>query len=130
MARHRTRSRRLSPYRLFLAVGLLFTALGTLVAHWGLNSSWFWSYLAAINLVTLCLYGFDKRQASDGKLRVPERVLHLHALIGGTPGALVAQRLFRHKTVKGSFRAWFWGLLVLQVILIAVWLYARQNGYL
>jgi uncharacterized membrane protein YsdA (DUF1294 family) len=48
---------------------------------------------------------------------VPERVLHGLALLGGSPGAWAGMRLFRHKTVKGSFRAVFWFILAAQVAL-------------
>jgi len=34
--------------------------------------------------------------------------LHIFALAGGWPGALVAQKLFHHKTKKLSFRIVFW----------------------
>ncbi|HEX8912521.1 MAG TPA: DUF1294 domain-containing protein [Humisphaera sp.] len=120
-------SRGPSPYRLFLLVGGLCAALGTTVAHWGLGWSWFWAYLASINLVTLCLYGYDKRAAVDGRLRVPERVLHVAAFVGGTPGAYLGQRVFRHKTLKGTFRFWFWALLVTQMaILVLYWWLIRR----
>jgi uncharacterized membrane protein YsdA (DUF1294 family) len=59
-------------------------------------------------------------------LRVPERVLHLTAFAGGTPGAFAAQRLFRHKTVKTRFRAWFWILFALQLGLAFGWWYSRR----
>ena len=42
-----------------------------------------------------------------------ERMLHFIAVIGGWPGALVAQRVFRHKSRKLSFRLVFWATVAL-----------------
>lgn len=63
---------------------------------------------AAISLVAFVAQWFDKRQAEVGAGRVPESMLHLLALLGGWPGAFLAQRLFRHKTAKISYRFVFW----------------------
>jgi uncharacterized membrane protein YsdA (DUF1294 family) len=43
---------------------------------------------------------------------VPERTLHLLALLGGWPGAILGQRHFRHKTRKVSFLFAFWAVVV------------------
>lgn len=65
-------------------------------------------------------YGFDKRRAgTPGARRVPERTLHLLALAGGWPGAMLAQRQFRHKTQKTRFRVVFWLTVVLHVLAAA-----------
>ena len=64
-----------------------------------------------------------------GWLRVPERLLHFLAFAGGTPFALLAQQLLRHKTVKRSFRVVFWVVAVAQVVLIvlAVLYFSRSS---
>lgn len=64
--------------------------------------------LAAINLATFAAYGIDKAAAMRGKRRIPESVLHLLGLSGGWPAALVARRIFRHKTKKRAFIIVFW----------------------
>lgn len=48
--------------------------------------------------MTFLFYGFDKNRAIKNKNRVPEIVLHILALIGGTHGAFLGQKVFRHKT--------------------------------
>src|SRR4051812_30957114 len=101
----RRNSRRVSPYRLFLLIGFLVVALIVAGLHWGLHWAWLWAYLLAINVTTATLYGYDKRAASFGGLRVPECILHAFALLGGTPAAFASQRIFRHKTLKTRFRA-------------------------
>lgn len=65
------------------------------------------AYLVA-SLVAYLAYAADKAAAGRGLRRIPESTLHLMALAGGWPGALVAQQQFRHKTVKLSFRRVFW----------------------
>src|SRR3954447_2235894 len=67
------------------------------------------------SLATFAAYGLDKRRASVGGRRVPERTLHLLALLGGWPGAILAQRQFRHKTRKVPFLVAFWAVVVLHV---------------
>ena len=62
--------------------------------------------------VLFAVYGLDKSAARRGASRTPEWVLHVMALLGGWPGALVAQRVFRHKTVKQPFRTIFWATVV------------------
>ena len=59
--------------------------------------------LLVVNLVTVFRFWEDKRRAAAGAWRVPESTLLGLAAIGGTPGALLACRLFRHKTRKQPF---------------------------
>jgi uncharacterized membrane protein YsdA (DUF1294 family)/cold shock CspA family protein len=66
-------------------------------------------------------YAVDKSAARAGRRRTPESSLHLLGLLGGWPGALVAQLLFRHKSKKPSFRRTFWMTVVLNCALL-VWL--------
>ena len=58
---------------------------------------------AALSLVTLALYGWDKLQARREGRRVPEKTLHGLALLGGFAGAWLGMSLFRHKTRKPMF---------------------------
>jgi uncharacterized membrane protein YsdA (DUF1294 family) len=74
--------------------------------------------VAAMSLVTFVVYGFDKRRAQKDGRRVPEKSLHLMALLGGWPGALVGQRFFRHKTQKLSFLIVFWLCVTLHLAIV------------
>ena len=60
-------------------------------------------WLIAINLVTFAVYGIDKRRARRGAWRVPEKTLFLLPLLGGSIGALLGMRVFRHKTKHWYF---------------------------
>jgi len=68
---------------------------------------------AILSLLTFAWYGRDKYAARTGNRRTPEKTLHLLALLGGWPGALAAQQLFRHKTRKKPFRLLFWATVLL-----------------
>ena len=76
------------------------------------------AYLLSINLATFLLYGYDKFILSGEKLRVPELNLQALALLGGSPSALLAQKYFRHKTVKGSFQLIYWLIVLVQLGLL------------
>lgn len=73
------------------------------------------SLYGVLSLVTLLLYGWDKRAAIRGARRVRERTLHLGAVIGGWPGAWLAQRWFRHKSQKAMFQRMFWLTVLVNV---------------
>ena len=54
------------------------------------------------------MYALDKSAAKNGKWRTPERTLHIMSLVGGWPGAIIAQQKLRHKSKKNSFRFVLW----------------------
>jgi uncharacterized membrane protein YsdA (DUF1294 family)/cold shock CspA family protein len=60
------------------------------------------------SVITFLAYAFDKSKAQRGAWRTPESTLHLFALIGGWPGAALAQQALRHKSQKKEFRIGFW----------------------
>lgn len=87
-------------------------------------------YLIAVafaSVITFVAFGWDKRRAVVGGGRVPEKILHMLALFGGWPGALLGQQFFRHKTIKFSFRLLLWFVVVLHLALIAGWIYFRWS---
>lgn len=80
---------------------------------------------AAASACTFILYGIDKSAARAGRPRTPEKALHLLALSGGWPGALLAQAAFRHKTRKQPFVAILWLTAIINcggfALLLAGW---------
>lgn len=62
-----------------------------------------YAYLGS-SVAAFLLYAVDKRAARSKRRRVRERTLHLAGLLGGWPGAALAQRLFHHKSQKSSFQ--------------------------
>ena len=74
-----------------------------------------------LSLTTFALYGADKSAARRGAQRLSESSLHTAALLGGWPGALVAQQAFRHKTIKQPVRSIFWFTVIANAAALAVW---------
>lgn len=72
-----------------------------------------------LSFVSYLVYWRDKDAAGAKDGRVPENTLHMLDLLGGWPGALIAQQQFRHKTVKASFQAIFWITVLLNVAGVA-----------
>ncbi|WP_335899086.1 DUF1294 domain-containing protein [Salmonella enterica] len=95
---------------IFAAVGSIFTSYP--VAMW---------FLLA-NVLTLAIYGIDKTAARKTWRRVPESTLLVFGVVGGWPGAIVGQQLFRHKTQKQPFKTYFI-VSVIVSILVTVAIY-------
>jgi uncharacterized membrane protein YsdA (DUF1294 family) len=73
-----------------------------------------------LSILTFVLYAADKRAAQTHRWRTPENTLLLIGLVGGWPGAAVAQQVLRHKTKKLSFRRLFWLTVILNVIVFVL----------
>jgi len=102
---------------MFVLIGLLvLPAMG--VHQQGVNLLWVGAYVFALSALTYRAYARDKRRAQQGAWRVPEWQLHLLELLGGWPGAFLAQRRLRHKCSKGSYLTVFW-LIVLSHQIVA-----------
>lgn len=97
-----------------LALAGVLAALGLVPAAIGL------AYLAA-SAVAYLMYWIDKSAAEGGRRRIPESTLHMSALLGGWPGALLAQQQFRHKTIKQPFQGVFWVTVIANLALFG-WL--------
>jgi uncharacterized membrane protein YsdA (DUF1294 family) len=69
-----------------------------------------WANVLYAGASALCFvfYAIDKAAARAGRDRIPESMLLSLGLVGGWPGAIVAQQVFRHKTIKRAFRIRFW----------------------
>ena len=81
---------------------------------------WVPLWYAATSVIAFAAHAADKAQAAAHGRRVPEQVLHLMSLAGGWPGALFAQRYYRHKTRKARFQVLFWGTVLAHVVVL-VW---------
>lgn len=82
---------------------------------------------AVASVVAFIAYAFDKSAAKKDRWRTQESTLHLIALAGGWPGALIAQRLLRHKSKKQSFQIIFWLTVVLNCSALG-WLFSNPGA--
>jgi uncharacterized membrane protein YsdA (DUF1294 family) len=78
----------------------------------GADLRWVGAYAAVISALAYWAYARDKRSAGEGHWRISESNLHLLEMLGGWPGAFLAQRRLRHKCSKPGYQVVFW-LIVL-----------------
>lgn len=102
---------------------LALIALGAAIAvaaGRGVPPAWLgWGYAVA-SVVCFAAYTRDKAAATRGGWRVAEATLHCLGIVGGWPGAVIAQELLRHKTQKRSFRSTFWFTVVVNLAALAL----------
>lgn len=106
----------------FLGLVALLTVSGTL------QPAILVVYIIA-SVVSYLAYALDKSAAGRGASRISEGTLHTFALFCGWPGAMVAQQLLRHKSVKAEFRRVFWVTVILNCALLA-WLCSPSGSAL
>jgi len=107
-----------------LFVVIIFFA-GLLLAFWqGKLPAYIMPGYLILSVCTYLSYWFDKRKAQAGRWRTPESTLQFMSLLGGWPGALLAQRYLRHKSKKRSFLWQFWFTVVFN---LAALLYLGQK---
>ena len=80
-------------------------------------------YVLILNFVTVLVYGIDKFKAKKGKWRIPESTLLLLAVLGGSIGAWLGMRVWRHKTQHKKFKYGIPVIFILQVALCFYLLY-------
>ena len=75
-------------------------------------------YLIVITIVTFLVYGIDKWKAKQGSWRISEATLLILAVIGGSIGALLGMKVWRHKTQHKKFKYGLPLILLGQIALI------------
>ena len=73
-------------------------------------------YIFLINILTFAIFYLDKKAARNNDYRIPEASLLCLTFLGGTFGAIIAMKKFRHKTKKGSFRVKFLVTIIAQIL--------------
>jgi uncharacterized membrane protein YsdA (DUF1294 family)/cold shock CspA family protein len=121
-APRRPRAESTAPWTLprLLVIPVFAAIYGYVAWHWGFRLPLLLAYLG-LSLAAFLLYAFDKSAAVSGRWRTAENTLHLFALAGGWPGALLAQQVLRHKTSKPGFVSVFWITVVLHVAAFVGW---------
>lgn len=103
----------------YLAV-LGFVGIALVVAFIRPIPEWVWLLYLGMSSVTFVAYALDKRAAAVGGWRLSEGSLLGLGLACGWPGAVLAQQLFRHKTLKMGFQVTFWITVAVNVVAFVV----------
>lgn len=111
----------------FLVFFCLFLLLSTL---FGLFSPAVLGYYVVISTIAYVTYAIDKSAAQNNRWRTEENTLHLLGLIGGWPGAFLAQKKLRHKSVKAEFQAVFWATVVINCCLLGLLLTKTGSDFI
>ncbi len=75
-------------------------------------------YLIIINIAAFAEFGIDKHKAQKGQWRISEKELLFLAFIGGSMGALLGMKYFRHKTRKPAFSTGLPLILIFHIFVI------------
>ena len=108
---------------------MVFAPLLVLSFYLGHTPLWVPALFFVVSLMAFAIYYKDKRAAVTGSWRTPESTLHIWALFGGWPGAVIAQQTLRHKTQKKSFRHVFWLTVMLNVAAFS-WMHTVEGARL
>ena len=111
----------MNPYVLFGLLSIGGAGLVTVLLSQVIHPIVAW--LVAINLSAVVMYRADKALAQSNHLRVPELILWLLEAVGGTIGAVIAMWFIRphHKTQSGDFLLPFFGIALLQLVLVVLY---------
>lgn len=106
---------------------ILFTLLCTMLTLLGKLPTAIAALYITASTITFLVYALDKSAAKNDRWRTRESTLHLFALFGGWPGALLAQKTLRHKSKKHAFQTIFWLTIILNCGLLG-WLLVTKSG--
>jgi uncharacterized membrane protein YsdA (DUF1294 family)/cold shock CspA family protein len=114
------------PSRLELVIEKILVALPILFSSYliwrAANPIPLVSYIFMSSL-TVLYYAADKKWALENHWRIPEFYLHCFEMLGGWPGALLAQNRFRHKLKKPSYQRLFWTIVSVHGLLWSAFFY-------
>ncbi|MDW7650044.1 MAG: DUF1294 domain-containing protein [Bacillota bacterium] len=76
-----------------------------------------WAFVI-FNVFTFVLMAYDKRISPGNKRRIPERLMIILAVLGGSAGVWFGMKVFRHKTKHPRFAYGIPLIIALQVLLL------------
>ena len=79
------------------------------------------------SIIAFLAYAIDKSAAQNNRWRTQERTLHLFGMVGGWPGALLAQKTLRHKSKKEEFKMVFWATVIINCFVLG-WLFTNNGS--
>lgn len=122
LLRNKRRSKQVDMFFDIIYIALasfFFLCIGILVSQQKLSLVVAIVYLL-VSFLTFFLYWHDKYKAEKDGWRTPEKTLHLCSLVGGWPGALIAQRTLHHKSRKRSFQLIFATTILCNLVFVAL----------
>lgn len=93
--------------------------------HWWATVLFVYAFMS---VYCFLVYAQDKVAAKSKGWRISEEKLHTLELLGGWPGALLAQRVFKHKRSKASFQSGFQNMIILNIIAVFFFCYGKITG--
>ena len=111
-----------APYIFFCSAIVVLTILSffILLTYSTLNP--LYAYALSINVATFILFTYDKGISNTSATRVPESVLYLAALIGGSVGLFLSQQFYRHKIKKTRFQFILLLIFTIQVVILRLFI--------
>lgn len=106
---------------------ILFCSVLIFVALTGRLPSIVLGVYLALSVLTFLVYAIDKSAARNNRWRTKESTLHLFSMVGGWPGALLAQKILRHKSKKEEFRTVFWVTVLINCFALG-WLLSKSGS--
>lgn len=105
----RRRSNRAGDWGMVTIIAIpAFAVLYAVIAFLWQVPNWVAAVYLGLSIACFAFYAADKEAANSGSRRTSEEKLLAIGLLGGWPGAILAQQLLRHKSIKASFRSAFW----------------------
>jgi uncharacterized membrane protein YsdA (DUF1294 family)/cold shock CspA family protein len=104
--------------RFWAAAASVFVALLCAATAFGRLPSLVLAVYAGASFVTFLAYGFDKNAAQQRRWRTQESTLLFLGFIGGWPGGVAGQKVFRHKLRKSSFMWFFLGTVLANIAVL------------
>ena len=109
-----------------LLVLALFVILGLLVISSKLHPMIVLLYIG-LSISTFITYAIDKSKSINNTYRISEKTLHMLSLLGGWPGAIIAQETLRHKSKKESFRSIFYMTIIFNIALLMFLIFSKKT---
>lgn len=110
-------------YAIVIGFCFIFIAIPFILSLYIINITYYPLVLySLLSLICFFVYVYDKQMAIRGGWRIRESSLHWLELIGGWPGALIAQMIIGHKNSKATFQFIFSVIVLLHFIAWAVYL--------
>ena len=82
-----------------------------------------YTFIAILNVITFLIYAIDKWKAKKNRWRIPESILLLLAVLGGSIGAWMGMKIWHHKTMHKKFK---YGIHLIMILQIGMLLYLWQ----